>query len=105
MTEQQGIKTLTFLTSIALGVVLLYCNPIVLDYDELIGPNQVPHHELIKSGWPFAAMTFWTVCTTINTPQINWIPGGVFLDFVSAFCIVYIPICIIDRNLKRKRDK
>ncbi len=33
-------------------------------YDELIGPDQVPHHSQMICGWPFTASEYWTRCTT-----------------------------------------
>ena len=80
-----------FIISIIVASMFFISKPTVIGYDELIGPDQVPHHELIQSGWPMAAMTYWTLCTTGSFPQINWIPVGVLVDFVFSLCIVFHP--------------
>ena len=59
-------------------------------YDELLA-NGIPHHELIESGYPFPARSYWTQCTTGAPPRTNWYPIGILLDTCFAFIIVFVP--------------
>ena len=57
-------------------------------YDEILANGQ-PHHELIESGYPFPARSYWTQCTTGWSPQTNWYPLGIILDSGVACGLVF----------------
>ena len=72
-------------------------------YDELLS-NGIPHHELIESGYPFVAYTYWTRCTTGGITPLNFNYYAIFLDTLFSFLIVFSPYYLgkqIDRVYPR----